>query len=148
MAACLTFGCRSSIDLPSLSPVEEDVFSCGGDLELEKEGTRLLHGSAQLEPPGSSGDRSSQFKIGIHPSRTLLVSNISSTISDEHLKALFEVIATSHFLFFFGEAEGILNTVSSGSFTGAVVGCCVNSRSALTGCLLGIFEVAAAVFLS
>lgn len=81
---------RSATDLTSLSTFEEDVFSSMGGLELDKEGLRGWQGPLQMEQPGSSGDRGSQFKIGIHPSRTLLISNVSSNMSDEHLKALFE----------------------------------------------------------
>ncbi|CAD7701861.1 unnamed protein product [Ostreobium quekettii] len=79
---------RSATDLPSLATVEEDVFSMG--LEQEKEGARQWDSSGAVESPGSSGDRTSQLKISVHPSRTLICSNISSTMSDEYLKALFQ----------------------------------------------------------
>lgn len=82
-------GSRSSTDMTPPTAFE-DVFSSMGGLELEQESVRSFQNLPQVDQAGSPVDRSSQFKIGVHPSRTLLVSSVNKNMSDEHLKAVFE----------------------------------------------------------
>ncbi|GLU20811.1 hypothetical protein SLE2022_369930 [Rubroshorea leprosula] len=69
---------------------EFDLFSSGGGLELEGD-DRLGVGQRNIDLVGASnGSIVGEHPYGEHPSRTLFVRNINSSVEDSELKALFE----------------------------------------------------------
>ncbi|CAH9104287.1 unnamed protein product [Cuscuta epithymum] len=89
--------------LPSnLEDLEDDLFGSGGgiEIELDRHDNNLLNGFAKLSiSEGISGSSigayglsngSGEHPYGEHPSRTLFVRNINSSVEDSELKCLFE----------------------------------------------------------
>ncbi|XP_024027450.1 protein MEI2-like 1 isoform X2 [Morus notabilis] len=67
-----------------------DLFSNGGGLELGEDRLSTVHQKYNLVGVGCNGSVVGEHSCGEHPSRTLFVRNISSSIEDSELKALFE----------------------------------------------------------
>lgn len=78
---------------------ECDVFCTGGGMELDVESqeNHAVDASNSFPPrkrPNTSGRVSVEHPNGEHPSRTLFVRNINSSVEDSELTALFEVCVT------------------------------------------------------
>ncbi|XP_042007429.1 protein MEI2-like 5 [Salvia splendens] len=84
-----------------LEDLDDDIFASGGGMEIEPE--YLLNGTSRMSPDSigpssiaqygfanSVGSVSSEHPYGEHPSRTLFVRNIDSSVKDSELKSLFE----------------------------------------------------------
>lgn len=73
---------------------ELDLFSSGGGLELDGDAQDLSRGLKKgLEslPGGGTCSSIGEHPFGEHPSRTLFVRNINSSVEDSELRTLFEV---------------------------------------------------------
>ena len=73
-----------------------DVFCTGGGMELdvESQDNHAANAFASRKRPNTSGRVSVEHPNGEHPSRTLFVRNINSSVEDSELTALFEVCGT------------------------------------------------------
>ncbi|XP_047950500.1 protein MEI2-like 2 [Salvia hispanica] len=84
-----------------LEDLDDDIFASGGGMEIEP--GNLLTGTSRMSPdsigPSSIAQYvfangvvsvSSEHQYGEHPSRTLFVRNINSSVEDSELKSLFE----------------------------------------------------------
>lgn len=100
----LLAGLMDDINLTSFSNTlddleEYDLFSSGGGLELENDSSnktfpRMSFADSKPENgifKNGMGSVAGEHPYGEHPSRTLFVRNINSTVEDSELKAIFEV---------------------------------------------------------
>ncbi|KAL0720298.1 hypothetical protein Bca4012_034897 [Brassica carinata] len=94
--------------------LEDDVFCTGGGMELDVESQdkhAVDPGAANVfgprKRPNTSGRVSVEHPNGEHPSRTLFVRNINSSVEDSELSALFEP---------FGEIRGLYTACKSRGF--------------------------------
>ncbi|KAF2583318.1 hypothetical protein F2Q68_00001817 [Brassica cretica] len=105
--------CRTSIDELNFSGLPDeledlDVFCTGGGMELDAESQRDAASSfVTRKRSNTSGRVSVEHPNGEHPSRTLFVRNINSSIDDSELTALFEP---------FGEIRSLYTACKSRGF--------------------------------
>ncbi|KAH0924770.1 hypothetical protein HID58_017026 [Brassica napus] len=86
-----------------------DVFCTGGGMELdvESQDNHAANAFASRKRPNTSGRVSVEHPNGEHPSRTLFVRNINSSVEDSELTALFEP---------FGEIRSLYTACKSRGF--------------------------------
>lgn len=92
---------------------ELDLFSSVGGLDLGdgdssssgEKNCEILGGACNIQPGACNTSTAGENPYGQHPSRTLVVRNISSDDEDSELKALFEVCFTVFFVICFGQLK-------------------------------------------
>lgn len=101
----LLAGLMDEINLTSLPNTlddseEYDLFGSGGGLELESDLPRMSFADSKTANgyfQNGMGSVAGEHPYGEHPSRTLFVRNINSTVDDSELRAIFEVTSPLFF---------------------------------------------------
>lgn len=98
----LLAGLMDEINLTSLPNTlddleEYDLFGSGGGLELESDLPRMSFADSKTAN-GIFQNIAGEHPYGEHPSRTLFVRNINSTVDDSELRAIFEVTSPLFFV--------------------------------------------------